>query len=70
LRAETLKVGFVQINTALDSSLYLPYSVALLQAYLQGNTKRPERYTFGIPIIERMTPQAASEAVGDADIVG
>ena len=67
---DTVKVGFVQINTALDSSLYLPYSVALLQAYLQEHAERPERYTFGIPIIQRLTPGAAAAALGDADIVG
>ena len=29
-----VKIGFVQMNTAVDDSTYLPYSVALLQAYL------------------------------------
>lgn len=67
---DAVKVGFVQMNTAVDSSLYLPYSVALLQAYLQENAERPERYTFDIPIIHRLTANDAVAALGDADIVG
>jgi radical SAM superfamily enzyme YgiQ (UPF0313 family) len=65
-----VKVGFVQMNTTVDSSLYLPYSVGLLQAYLQENAPRPERYEFGIPLIHRLTAADAVEALGDADIVG
>ncbi|MGE5274360.1 MAG: B12-binding domain-containing radical SAM protein [Verrucomicrobiota bacterium] len=67
---DVVKVGFVQMNTAVDSSLYLPYSVALLQAYLQEHSERPERYAFGVPIIHRLTPSAAVAAIGDAHIVG
>lgn len=67
---DAVKVGLVQINTAVDSSLYLPYSVALLQAYLNEHAERPERYSFGLPIIRRLTPSAGAQALGDADIVG
>jgi len=67
---EVVRVGLVQINTAVGGSLYLPYSVAMLQAYLQKHARRPSRYEFGLPIIERVTPGAAVEALSDADIVG
>ena len=67
---DAVKVGFVQMNTAVDSSLYLPYSVALLQAYLQGHAERPERYAFGVPIVRRLTPSAAVVAIGDVHIAG
>ncbi|HEY7693834.1 MAG TPA: radical SAM protein [Gaiellaceae bacterium] len=67
---DAVKVGFVQMNTAVDASLYLPYSVALLQAYLQEHAARPERYSFGLPIIHRLSPSAGAAALGDADIVG
>jgi radical SAM superfamily enzyme YgiQ (UPF0313 family) len=67
---DAVEVGFVQMNTAVDSSLYLPYSVALLQAFVQEHAERPERYAFRVPIIHRLTPSAAVAAVGDAHIVG
>jgi radical SAM superfamily enzyme YgiQ (UPF0313 family) len=67
---DSVKVGLVQLNTALDSSLYLPYSVALLQAYLQAHAERPERYVFALPIICPVPARVAAEELADADIVG
>src|SRR4029453_2335656 len=67
---DTVKVRFVQMNTALDESIYLPYSVALLQAYLQAHAPRPERYAFGIPLVHPLPPAQAVEAIADADIAG
>ncbi len=67
---DAVKVGFVQMNTAVDSSVYLPYSVALLQAYLQEHSPRPDRYEFEIPIIHRLAPGDAAATIGDAGIVG
>ncbi|MCU1348605.1 MAG: uncharacterized protein JWO56_1635 [Acidobacteria bacterium] len=67
---DSVQVGFVQLNTAVASSMYLPYSVALLQVYLQRHAARPERYRFGLPIISPMTADAAAEELADADIVG
>jgi len=69
-RQDSVKVGFVQLNTALGSSMYLPYSVALLQAYVQGHAERPERYSFGLPVICPAPAEAAAEELADADIVG
>lgn len=69
-RQDSVKVGFVQLNTALDASMYLPYSVALLQAFLQGHAERPDRYVFALPIIRPVTAAAAAEELADADIVG
>ena len=67
---DAVNVGFVQMNTAVDSSVYLPYSVALLQAYVQEHAERPDRYSFGIPIIHRLTPSTAAATIGDVDMVG
>ena len=67
---DVVRVELVQINTAVDSSAYLPYSVGLLQAYLQGHATRPERYVFGLPVIQRVTPEEGVAALGGADIVG
>ena len=65
-----VKIAFVQMNTAVDDSTYLPYSVALLQAYLQAHSTRPERYEFGLPIVKRLGPADAVRHLGDADIAG
>jgi radical SAM superfamily enzyme YgiQ (UPF0313 family) len=67
---DSVKVGFVQLNTTLGSSMYLPYSVALLQVYLQRHAVRPERYRLGLPVINTTTASAAAEELADADIVG
>lgn len=69
-RQDRVNVGFVQLNTSLDSSMYLPYSVALLQAYLQGHAARPERYSFALPLVCPVTPAEGAEELADADIVG
>ena len=45
-----MQVSLVQLNTALGESMYLPYSVALLQAYTERHARRPERYAFGLPM--------------------
>ncbi|MDX6388658.1 MAG: putative methyltransferase [Gaiellaceae bacterium] len=60
----------MQVNTAVDSSFYLPYSVGLLQAYLQAHAHRPDRYRFALPIIEPLAPSIAAEALAGSDIVG
>ena len=68
--SDAVRVRFVQMNTALDESIYLPYSVALLQAYLHAHAPRPERYAFGIPLVHPLPPAQAVEAFADADIAG
>jgi radical SAM superfamily enzyme YgiQ (UPF0313 family) len=65
-----VNVRLVQMNTALGASIYLPYSVAMLQAYLQAHAARPERYTFGIPLVHPLPPAQAVEAIADGDVVG
>ena len=69
-RQDSVNVGFVQLNTALDSSMYLPYSVALLQAYLQRYAERPERYTFALPLVCPVSAAAGAEQLVGADLVG
>src|SRR5215210_7052335 len=62
--ANGVRVAFVQMNTAVDDSTYLPYSVALLQAYLQGHSARPERYDFALPVVRRLHPPEAVRHLG------
>src|SRR4029453_4086050 len=64
---DTVKVRFVQMNTALDESIYLPYSVALLQAYLQAHAPGA---AVGNPPVPPLPPAQAVEAIANADIAG
>ncbi|MGV3523745.1 MAG: B12-binding domain-containing radical SAM protein [Candidatus Sericytochromatia bacterium] len=52
--ADTLEVGWVQISEKRLDYLYLPYSVALLQAYAQAHARDPQRYRFRIPLCTRL----------------
>jgi radical SAM superfamily enzyme YgiQ (UPF0313 family) len=56
-----IKVGLVQINNSFSNQNYLPYSVGLLQAYVQKYAKAPERYAFGLPIYCRLPIAGALE---------
>jgi hypothetical protein len=46
-----LKVGLVQINNSFSGQNYLPYSIALLQTYVQKFAPNPGRYEFLMPPI-------------------
>jgi radical SAM superfamily enzyme YgiQ (UPF0313 family) len=65
-----LTVGLVQINNSFSGQNYLPYSVALLQTYVQKNSADPARYRFLPPIYKRMRIADAVEILKDADLVG
>jgi len=63
-------VGLVQINNSFSGQNYLPYSVALLEAYTKACAARPERYGFLPPLYKRIRIDAAVESLFAADIVG
>jgi radical SAM superfamily enzyme YgiQ (UPF0313 family) len=65
-----LAVGLVQINNSFSGQNYLPYSVALLQTYVQKMSPDPGRYRFLPPIYKRVRIADAVEALKDADLVG
>lgn len=69
-RAERLRVGLAQINNSFSGQNYLPYSVALLEAYVRERANRPERYEFLVPLYRRVRVDAAVEHLGSADVVG
>lgn len=50
--------------------VYLPYSVGLLQAYVQKHAPDAERYRFLLPIFKPTAVEEAVAALGSADIVG
>jgi radical SAM superfamily enzyme YgiQ (UPF0313 family) len=64
-----IKVGLVQINNSFSNQNYLPYSVGLLQAYVQKYAKDPQRYEFGLPIYCRLSIAKALEHLRDHHIV-
>jgi len=63
-------VGLVQINNSFSGQNYLPYSVALLQTYVQRMAGDPGRYRFLPPLYKRVRIADAVEALKDADLVG
>jgi radical SAM superfamily enzyme YgiQ (UPF0313 family) len=65
-----LKVGLVQINNSFSGQNYLPYSIALLQTYVQKFAPNPDRYEFLMPLYKRVRIADAVEALNDADVVG
>jgi radical SAM superfamily enzyme YgiQ (UPF0313 family) len=68
--ASPLKIGLVQINNSFSGQNYLPYSIALLQTYVQKFSPNPERYEFLTPLYKRVRIADAVEQLKDADIVG
>ena len=65
-----LKIGLVQINNSFSGQNYLPYSIALLQTYVQKFSPNPERYEFLTPLYKRVRIADAVEQLKGADIVG
>ena len=65
-----IKIGLVQINNSFSGQNYLPYSIALLQTYVQKFAVAPERYEFLTPLYKRVRIADAVEAMKDADMVG
>src|SRR5882724_9277300 len=65
-----VRVGLVQINNSFSGQNYLPYSVALLQTYVQRMAAEPGRYEFLPPLYKRVRIADAVEALKDADLVG
>ncbi len=65
-----LKIGLVQINNSFSGQNYLPYSIALLQTYVQKFSPNPERYEFLTPLYKRVRIADAVAQLKDADIVG
>lgn len=68
--AASVSVGLVQVNNSFSGQNYLPYAVALLEAFVQARSGNPERYKFLLPIYKRVPISSAVNALIDADVVG
>ena len=63
-----MKVGLVQINNSFSGQNYLPYSVALLQAYVEKHA--PNKHEF-LPMVYKRAPiDSIVESLKSADLVG
>ena len=65
-----IDIGLVQINNSFSGQNYFPYSVGLLQAYVQKHAKDATKYQFRLPVYKRITVDEAVGSVLGADIVG
>src|SRR5690349_2925417 len=65
-----LKVGLVQINNSFSGQNYLPYSIALLQTYVQKFATDPGRYEFLMPLYKRVRIADAVAHLQDAGLAG
>ena len=66
---QRIKVGLVQINSRVSNSCYLPYSVGILQSYVQKHSKDPDNYEFLLPIYSRCSASEAAQYLSRATIV-
>ena len=70
IQAGRAKIGLVQINNSFSGQNYLPYSVALLQTYVQKNAQDPSRFEFLPPLYKRVRIADAVDSLLEADLVG
>jgi radical SAM superfamily enzyme YgiQ (UPF0313 family) len=66
----SVRVGLAQINNSFSGQNYLPYSIGLLQSYIEHYAAAPGRYRFLLPVYKRIPADDAVAALADADIVG
>jgi radical SAM superfamily enzyme YgiQ (UPF0313 family) len=65
-----ISIGLAQISQQVGDSFYFPYSVGLLQAYVQAKAPNPERYRFLPLVYHRLNVQAALAQFAQAQVVG
>ncbi len=65
-----IKIGLVQINNSFSGASYFPYSVGLLQSYVQKHAKDPSRYEFTIPVYKRESVDTAVKRLRGSHMVG
>ena len=70
LRNQKIIVGLSQINNSFSGANYLPYSVGLLQAYVEKYSSSKERFEFLRPIFKRTSIKDAVKQLLPAEVVG
>ena len=66
--ARQMKIGLVQINNSFSGQNYLPYSVALLQAYVEKHA--PGKHEFLPLVYKRAAIDSIVQSLVTADLVG
>lgn len=62
-----LTLGWVQISNSFSSQNYFPYSVGILQAYLES--QRPQKYKHLLPLYKRVSVKDGVTQLACADVV-
>lgn len=65
-----VNIGLVQINNSFSGQNYLPYSVGLLQAFVERNAPSPERFNFLPAIYKRESIANIVDRLKTADVTG
>lgn len=68
--SKPIVIGLSQINNSFSEQNYLPYSVGLLQAYIEKAAAKPGQYDFLLPLYRRLPVRQAVAHLNRADIVG
>jgi radical SAM superfamily enzyme YgiQ (UPF0313 family) len=63
-------IALSQINNSFSGANYLPYSVGLLQAYVQKHLKEPSIFEFITPLYKRDEVDTAVKHLSAADLLG
>lgn len=66
----SIDIGLVQINNSFSGQNYFPYSVGLLQAYIEKHADLADDYHFRLPVYKRVSVDEAVHAVLGADLIG
>ena len=65
-----ITIGLSQINNSFSGANYLPYSVGLLQAYVEKHLPYNERFEFLKPVFKRTSIDEALSQLLSAEVVG
>ena len=70
LQNPKITVGLSQINNSFSGANYLPYSVGLLQAYVEKHLPCKERFKFLQPVFKRTSVEDVVNQLLSAEVVG
>ena len=70
LQSPKITVGLSQINNSFSGANYLPYSVGLLQAYVEKHLPCKERFKFLQPVFKRTSVEDVVNQLLSAEVAG
>ena len=70
IQTSEITVGLIQINNSFSGANYLPYSVGLLQAYIEKYFRHKKRFHFLQPVFKRTSVEKAISQILPAQVVG